>query len=168
MLRSPLKNRLHRHLQLLLFNIKTSTLNRYSQDVLLLMLITLNRTEKLRCKKHCFPSFFLLNSTSNCENRLDPLRESAPYLEIAKKRGATIKYVLESHFHADFVSGHLSLASKTNATIIYGPEAKAGYEIHVAKDNENIRLGTVSIQVKSKKPFFFSFFFSNYFNPTSF
>ncbi|MCB0770310.1 MAG: MBL fold metallo-hydrolase, partial [Flavobacteriales bacterium] len=52
---------------------------------------------------------------------IDPLRETAPYIEKAAQHGARIKYVLETHFHADFVSGHLDLAKKTGATIVYGP-----------------------------------------------
>lgn len=78
---------------------------------------------------------------------IDPLRETKPYLEIAARRGAKIKYILESHFHADFVSGHISLAKKTGATIVYGPQATAGYDIHVAKDYENLKLGNATIQV---------------------
>lgn len=66
---------------------------------------------------------------------------------MAAKRGAKIKYVLESHFHADFVSGHVSLASKTGAKIIYGPGAEAQYDIHVAKDGENISLGNIKLEV---------------------
>ena len=54
---------------------------------------------------------------------VDPLREVQPYLDLAKDRGATIKYVLETHFHADFVSGHLTLSEKTGAPIVFGPNA---------------------------------------------
>ena len=57
---------------------------------------------------------------------IDPLRETGPYLERAKKDNAKIKYVLETHFHADFVSGHLDLASQTGATIVFGPTAEPG------------------------------------------
>ena len=55
---------------------------------------------------------------------IDPLREVAPYLERAKSSGVTIKYIFETHFHADFVSGHVTLAEKTGATIVYGPNAQ--------------------------------------------
>jgi hydroxyacylglutathione hydrolase len=55
---------------------------------------------------------------------IDPLRESQPYIDRAEKSGAKIKYVLETHFHADFVSGHVDLAERTGATIVYGPNAK--------------------------------------------
>lgn len=78
---------------------------------------------------------------------IDPLREVEPYLERAKADNATIKYVLETHFHADFVSGHLDLAKKTGATIVYGPTADANYDIHVAKDNEVLKVGKVEIVV---------------------
>ena len=78
---------------------------------------------------------------------VDPLRESAPYLEKAQKEGAEIKYIFETHFHADFVSGHVDLAAKTGAKIIYGPGAKTEYDIHEAKDGEVFKLGKVSIKV---------------------
>lgn len=78
---------------------------------------------------------------------VDPLRESAPYVEKAQKEGASIKYIFETHFHADFVSGHVDLASKTGATIVYGPNAKTEYDIHEAKDGEVFQLGKVQIKV---------------------
>lgn len=78
---------------------------------------------------------------------IDPLREVGPYLERAKKAGATIKYVLETHFHADFVSGHLDLAAKTGAKIVFGPTAKPAFEAYVATDGEKLRLGNVNIEV---------------------
>ena len=78
---------------------------------------------------------------------IDPLRETAPYLEMAKQDGASIKYVLETHFHADFVSGHLDLARKSGAQIVYGPSAKPNFEAHIAKDMEVLQVGDVTIQV---------------------
>ena len=78
---------------------------------------------------------------------IDPLRETAPYIERAKARGTRIKYVLETHFHADFVSGHLDLARKTGATIVYGPNATTAFDAHIAKDGEELKLGKVTIQV---------------------
>jgi glyoxylase-like metal-dependent hydrolase (beta-lactamase superfamily II)/rhodanese-related sulfurtransferase len=78
---------------------------------------------------------------------IDPLRESQPYLELAAKHGAKIKYVLETHFHADFVSGHLDLAKKTGATIVYGPTAVPNFEAYVAEDGEILQLGDVQIKV---------------------
>jgi glyoxylase-like metal-dependent hydrolase (beta-lactamase superfamily II)/rhodanese-related sulfurtransferase len=78
---------------------------------------------------------------------IDPLRETQPYIELAQKRNAKIKYVFETHFHADFVSGHIDLAKKTGASIVYGPNAEAGYEIRVAKDSEEFVLGDVKIKV---------------------
>ena len=78
---------------------------------------------------------------------IDPLRETEPYVQMAKENGVTIKYILETHFHADFVSGHVDLAKKTGATIIYGPTAETEYETHVAKDGEEFKLGDVTIKV---------------------
>ncbi len=78
---------------------------------------------------------------------IDPLREVQPYLDKAEKDGAKIKYVLETHFHADFVSGHLDLAKKSGATIVYGPTAKPGFEAHIAEDGEILELGNLKIKV---------------------
>lgn len=78
---------------------------------------------------------------------IDPLRETLPYTEKAERSGAKIKYILETHFHADFVSGHQELAAKTGATIVFGPTAAPGYEAHVAQDGEVLKLGKVTIKV---------------------
>ena len=78
---------------------------------------------------------------------IDPLRETEPYISLAKKRGAQIKYVLETHFHADFVSGHIDLARKVNAPIVYGPDANTGYPVHHAKDGEEMKLGKLTLKV---------------------
>ena len=78
---------------------------------------------------------------------IDPLRETAPYLKKAQQDGAKIKYVFETHFHADFVSGHIDLARKTGATIVYGPNANTNYEVHHAHDGEVFKLGDVKIKV---------------------
>lgn len=78
---------------------------------------------------------------------IDPLREIKPYLERAEKDGVKIRYVLETHFHADFVSGHLDLAKATGATIVYGPQANPGFDAHIAKDGEILSIGDVSIEV---------------------
>lgn len=78
---------------------------------------------------------------------IDPLRETAPYIRKAEKAGAKIKYVFETHFHADFVSGHLDLAKKTGATIVYGPNANTRYAVHHAKDGEAFRVGNITIKV---------------------
>lgn len=77
----------------------------------------------------------------------DPLREVQPYIERATKDNAKIKYVFETHFHADFVSGHLDLAKKTGASIIYGPTAKPGFEAIVASDNQEFTVGDYKIKV---------------------
>lgn len=76
----------------------------------------------------------------------DPLREVGPYIERAKRDGAKIKYVFETHFHADFVSGHLDLKKKTGATIVYGPSAKPNYEAKVAEDNEIFEVGDYKVK----------------------
>jgi glyoxylase-like metal-dependent hydrolase (beta-lactamase superfamily II)/rhodanese-related sulfurtransferase len=78
---------------------------------------------------------------------IDPLREVTPYIEMAEKRNAKIKYILETHFHADFVSGHLDLAKRTGAKIVYGPTAQPNFEAYIAKDNEDLPLGNVKIRV---------------------
>jgi glyoxylase-like metal-dependent hydrolase (beta-lactamase superfamily II)/rhodanese-related sulfurtransferase len=78
---------------------------------------------------------------------IDPLREVAPYIERAQKDGAKIKYVLETHFHADFVSGHIDLARETGASIVYGPTAKPAFNAHIAKDGEELALGKIKIRV---------------------
>ncbi len=78
---------------------------------------------------------------------VDPLRETGPYIRKAQQRGATIKYVFETHFHADFVSGHIDLAQKTGAKIVYGPNANTTYPIYHAVDGEEFTLGDVVIRV---------------------
>lgn len=78
---------------------------------------------------------------------IDPLRDVAPYIERAKKSGAKIKYVLETHFHADFVSGHLDLAKATGAQIIYGPTAQPSFDAVVAKDEQIFKLGKITFKV---------------------
>ena len=78
---------------------------------------------------------------------IDPLREVDPYIQKAKLDKAKIKYVLETHFHADFVSGHIDLAKKTGAKIVYGPTATPAFDFYSAKDNEEILLGKVKIRV---------------------
>lgn len=78
---------------------------------------------------------------------IDPLRETQPYIDRAQKENATIKYVFETHFHADFVSGHIDLAKKTGATIVFGPNAKTSYDIYSAKDGEEFALGNITIKV---------------------
>lgn len=78
---------------------------------------------------------------------IDPLREVEPYIERANKNNAKIKYVLETHFHADFVSGHIDLANKTGARIVYGPTAKPNFQAIVAKDREILQVGDVTLTV---------------------
>jgi glyoxylase-like metal-dependent hydrolase (beta-lactamase superfamily II)/rhodanese-related sulfurtransferase len=76
---------------------------------------------------------------------IDPLREINPYIEKAKNDNAKIKYIFETHFHADFVSGHVTLAKETGASIVYGPTAKPSFEATIAKDNEEFVLGDITI-----------------------
>ena len=78
---------------------------------------------------------------------IDPLREVKPYLEKAKKNKAAIKYIFETHFHADFVSGHVTLAKETGATIVYGPEAKTGFDSLIAKDQQEFKIGEITLTV---------------------
>jgi len=78
---------------------------------------------------------------------IDPLRDIDQYLALAKDRNATIKYIFETHFHADFVSGHLDLAAATGAKIIYGPDTETNLNVYVAKDGEMFPLGNVSFKV---------------------
>ena len=76
---------------------------------------------------------------------IDPLREVSPYLERAKADGAQIKYIFETHFHADFVSGHVTLAKATGAPIVFGPNANPTFEAVIAKDFQEFKLGNVTI-----------------------
>ncbi len=78
---------------------------------------------------------------------IDPLRETKAYIELAASRNAKIIYVFETHFHADFVSGHVDLARATGAKIVYGPSAKADFELHVAQDNEEFKVGKITLKV---------------------
>ncbi len=78
---------------------------------------------------------------------IDPLRDVEPYIERAKADNAKIKYILETHFHADFVSGHIDLAKKTGAKIVFGPTAQPNYVAHIAKDGEILKVGNVTIKV---------------------
>ena len=78
---------------------------------------------------------------------IDPLRETEPYLKMAEENGTKIKYIFETHFHADFVSGHVDLARETGAKIIFGPTANAGYEMHEASDGEEFKLGEITFKV---------------------
>ncbi|WP_396192081.1 rhodanese-like domain-containing protein [Flavobacterium sp.] len=76
---------------------------------------------------------------------IDPLREVQPYIDIASANNAQIKYIFETHFHADFVSGHVTLAEKTGAPIVYGPEANPSFKAHIATDGEVFKLGEITI-----------------------
>lgn len=78
---------------------------------------------------------------------IDPLREIQPYLQKANSENVKIKYVLETHFHADFVSGHIDLAKETGATIVFGPNAKTNFEAYIAQDGEILKIGNVTIKV---------------------
>ena len=78
---------------------------------------------------------------------IDPIREPQPYLDVAATRSARIKYVFETHFHADFVSGHLDLSDKTKAAIVFGPNARPAYPAFIAKHNEKFLLGNCTIEV---------------------
>ncbi|MGB3607799.1 MAG: MBL fold metallo-hydrolase [Psychroserpens sp.] len=77
---------------------------------------------------------------------IDPLRETQSYVDKAEKNNAKIKYIFETHFHADFVSGHIDLAKKTGATIVFGPNAETSYDIYSAKDEEAFKIGHITIK----------------------
>ncbi|MBA3675319.1 MAG: MBL fold metallo-hydrolase [Chitinophagaceae bacterium] len=77
---------------------------------------------------------------------VDPLRDIDAYIQLAKEKNAVIKYIFETHFHADFVSGHLDLSKLTGATIVYGPETETNFPVHVAKDGENFSIGDITMQ----------------------
>jgi hydroxyacylglutathione hydrolase len=78
---------------------------------------------------------------------IDPLREVAPYIQKAQRNNATIKYVFETHFHADFVSGHLDLSKKTGAPIVYGPNAHPAFETIIATDGQEFKIGDLTLKV---------------------
>lgn len=78
---------------------------------------------------------------------IDPLREYKPYLDLATKNGAKIKYIFETHFHADFVSGHLDLAKQTDADIVFGPSAHTDFKSIIASDNQEFKIGKLTIKV---------------------
>src|SRR5436190_12428826 len=77
---------------------------------------------------------------------IDPIRETEPYIELAAERKTKIKYIFETHFHADFVSGHIDLANKTGAEIIYGPMAETDYKVRNLKDGEELKVGHLTIR----------------------
>jgi len=77
---------------------------------------------------------------------IDPLRDVDTYIQMAAEKGVKIKYIFETHFHADFVSGHIDLAQKTGAPIVYGPDTKASFKVHVAKDGEEFMVGKLKIK----------------------
>jgi len=76
---------------------------------------------------------------------IDPLREVQSYIDKAAKNGSKIKYIFETHFHADFVSGHVTLAEKTGADIIYGPNASTSFKSIIAEDGQVFQLGDITI-----------------------
>jgi len=78
---------------------------------------------------------------------IDPLRETEPYIRMAEADDAKIKYVFLTHFHADFVSGHVDLAKKTGATIVYGPNAETNFDFHCAKDEERFKIGDINLKL---------------------
>lgn len=77
---------------------------------------------------------------------IDPLRDTEEYLKLAEELGVKIKYIFETHFHADFVSGHIDLSAQTGAPIVYGPDTKASFPVYIAKDNEEFSIGALTIK----------------------
>src|SRR6185312_15404994 len=85
---------------------------------------------------------------SNGESAIiDPIRDTQEYLRLAKEHNAPIKYIFETHFHADFISGHIDLSKETGAPIVYGPKTKANFPFHLAKDGEVFKIGNITIEV---------------------
>ena len=78
---------------------------------------------------------------------IDPLREVSEYINLSNLSNSKIKYIFETHFHADFISGHLTLSKKTNAPIVYGPNANPSFECIIAKDNQEFKIGDITIKV---------------------
>jgi hydroxyacylglutathione hydrolase len=78
---------------------------------------------------------------------IDPLRDTELYLELAKEKNASIKYIFETHLHADFVSGHLDLSKQTQAPIVYGPKTETTFPAHIAKDGEIFKIGEITLEV---------------------
>ncbi|KAA2245212.1 MBL fold metallo-hydrolase [Chitinophaga agrisoli] len=78
---------------------------------------------------------------------IDPVRDIDAYLDLAKEHNVSIKYIFETHFHADFVSGHLDLAAATKAPIVYGPNAETEFPVYLAKDGEEFKIGEVTLKV---------------------
>ena len=78
---------------------------------------------------------------------IDPLRETAPYMARIEKEGVKLKYIFETHFHADFVSGHLDLSKETGAPIVFGPTAKPSFDALIAEDNQVFKLGNITLKV---------------------
>ncbi|MCB0849847.1 MAG: MBL fold metallo-hydrolase, partial [Bacteroidetes bacterium] len=86
--------------------------------------------------------------TSNGEAAIiDPLRETQPYMDRLRKDGVKLKYIFETHFHADFVSGHLDLSKNTGATIVYGPTATPEFDALIAEDNQIFKVGNIQLKV---------------------
>ncbi|MBX9785003.1 MAG: MBL fold metallo-hydrolase [Chitinophagaceae bacterium] len=89
---------------------------------------------------------YYIESNGECAI-VDPLRDVEVYIQMAKERNATIKYIFETHFHADFVSGHLDLSKQTGAPIIYGPNTITNLPVQIAKDGEQFKVGALTIEV---------------------
>lgn len=95
---------------------------------------------------NCLSEAAYFISSGNEAAVIDPLRDVDTYITMAKEKGVTIKYIFETHFHADFVSGHIELAQKTGATIVYGPDTTAAFPFHKAIDGEVFTIGNLSIK----------------------
>jgi hydroxyacylglutathione hydrolase len=100
--------------------------------------------EQLYTKCLSEAAYFICDGTEAAV--VDPLRDVDVYIQMAKDKNVQIKYIFETHFHADFVSGHIELARKTGATIVYGPDTEADFSFHKAKDGEEFKLGGISVK----------------------
>ena len=91
-------------------------------------------------------AYYYVESDNDCVI-IDPLRDISLYDDLILKRGKNLKYVFETHFHADFISGHIDLAKKYNSKIVFGPNANPKYDVLMVKDNDKFSLGKIKFKV---------------------
>jgi glyoxylase-like metal-dependent hydrolase (beta-lactamase superfamily II)/rhodanese-related sulfurtransferase len=125
-------------------------LNEYSTAFLFAILIFVQETRIMEVQQiytNCLAQGAYYIESNGEVAIIDPLREVQQYIDLANSRGAKIKYILETHFHADFVSGHLTLSELTGAPIVFGPNAETNFPSKIAKDGEELTLGNTRIKV---------------------
>jgi len=101
----------------------------------------------LQYKTGCLAQYAYIIDSNKEIVVIDPLRDGQTYLDYAAQNGGTIKYIFETHYHADFVSGHVDLMKNTKATVVFGPDSQPDFPAHVAKDGEEITVGNVKIRI---------------------